>query len=160
MDPCNEIQRRLADALCDHDPAALGLLFQSLQTRESAQELAENLDGFKVPREHYDVVMEWVLHPDRVIAKGARSLVVLLRDTALHTEVFTGLALADLSEPPIKVSYNHAEREFSVDAAELVGFCVGHRGSEDPQVDRLLHALERYYSAYYGLTPGTSHFRQ
>src|SRR5437667_5610423 len=46
-------------------------------------------------------------------------------------------------------SYNSSEKEFHIDLPGVPGMGVSHYGRDDPETDRLLHALEQIYAKLY-----------
>ena len=149
----------LQQALSRRDPVILQELDSYFASQEALRELRKKLAGVPIDQGSYDLLIRWILHEDPSIARTTRIVVLLLGDAKLNTEVFTRLSKIHRTKPPYSVTYNPSEKEFGVELPGVPGWGVSHYASEDPEINRLLHALEMFYAKNHPNDPVVKSFR-
>ena len=149
----------LQQALSRADPVILQELTSRFTSFDAMNELRRQLAGARIHEDSYDILLRWILHRDRSIARSAQIVVLLLGDAKLDAAIFHRLSEHPSKKPPFSVTYNSSEKEFGVELPGVPGWGVSHYGSDDPETDRLLHALEKFYSRHHPDDPVVRSFR-
>lgn len=108
-------------------------------------ELRKQIGNEVIEPIYYDLLFEWMWHDDPAIARAVRTILLFLGDLNLQISLFTRLAQVDAHDVPFIITYNSSKKEFSIELPGSPGWGVSHYGRDDPQIDRLLEALERLY---------------
>jgi len=144
------VMQTINDALLHHDPQKLTQLSEYFSTWDNLLKLREIISTLNINPNYYDVIFSWVWHEDQSIVKIVKTIVLFNGVHALTTiiEYFLQHAM-NTADFPYDLSYNSSEKEFHIDLPGVPGMGVSHYGRDDPETDRLLHALEQIYAKLY-----------
>ncbi len=146
MEGKQTIEETVKGALESQNPRMLKELFEPSLSWDEMLELRNRVSRITIEPQYHALIFNWLWHPDPLVARAARILVHFSGDLNLRIEIFTRLAEVAGREIPFVVSYDVGEKEFSIELAGVPGWCASHYGRDNPDIDRLLKALEKIYA--------------
>ena len=135
----------IQEAIANQNPAKLKEVFVPDMTWDNMLTLRESISNITIEPRSYKTVFAWLLHDDPEIVRATGILALWISDLGFQTELFNHLAQIGTLKIPFTVNYNSAEKEFSIEIPSVPGWGVSHYGKDNPDTDRLLHALEKFY---------------
>lgn len=135
----------IQEAISNQNPAKLKEIFVPDMTWDNMLILRESINNITIEPRSYKTVFGWLLHDDSEIVRATGILALWISDLGFQTELFNHLAQIGTLKIPLTVKYNSAEKEFSIEITGVPGWGVSHYGKDNPETDRLLHALEKFY---------------
>jgi hypothetical protein len=139
-------KRVIQEAIANQHPAKLKEVFTPNMTPNDMLELRGHISDIIVEPRFYKTVFAWLSHDDHDIAHATGILALWIRDLGFQAELFNYLTQIGAPKSPFTVDYNSEEREFGIEMPDVPGWGVSYYGQDNPDVDLVLHALEKFYS--------------
>lgn len=141
----NYEKRIIQEAVINQNPTKLKEVFIPSMAWDDMLILRERVGSIVIEPRFYKIVFHWLWHDDPQVARATAVLALWIDDVGFQAELFNHLARIKRRKIPFTIDYDSAEKEFNIEIPGVPGWGVSHYGRDNPETDRLLHALEKYY---------------
>ena len=145
-------KRIIQEAIANQQPAKLKEVFTPNMTSNDMLELRDRISNIVIEPRFYKTVFAWLSHDDPEIARATGMLALWIRDLGFQAELFNYFTQIGAPKGPFTVAYNSEEKEFGIEMPGVPGWGVSYYGRDNPDVDLLLHALEKFYAHIHSKT--------